>query len=215
MARKAVLEGGKRDELIDIATKQFFTNGYEATSVRSILEEANGEIGMFYHYFKSKDELFQIVVERFFDHYQKSFYQMVSECDDREEFIENLLKFYQVSMSKYDTISNALHWTVKYALSVRTIHELLPAITQAITKFGYKTDKPLDIAAGQYLYCISATLHSDSFAGMSFAEQKMELIDIGNRLFNSSNRPDKSLFQQPLLRSAQAVQSGSESPSNH
>ena len=52
MARKAVLTGGKRDEIIDIAMKLFFENGYEATSVRMIMNEVGGEIGMFYHYFK-------------------------------------------------------------------------------------------------------------------------------------------------------------------
>ena len=55
MARKAVLQGGKRDEIIKVATKQFFENGYEETSIRSILNDVGGEVGMFYHYFKSKD----------------------------------------------------------------------------------------------------------------------------------------------------------------
>ena len=39
MARKAVLEGGKRDEIIDAATELFFENGYEATSVRMIMDK--------------------------------------------------------------------------------------------------------------------------------------------------------------------------------
>ena len=69
MARKAVLQGGKRDEIINVATKQFFEKGYEETSIRSILNDVGGEVGMFYHYFKSKDELFQVVVERFFHQY--------------------------------------------------------------------------------------------------------------------------------------------------
>jgi len=183
MARKAVLNGGKRDELIEIATKQFFTKGYDATSVRSILEEANGEVGMFYHYFKSKDELFQIVVERFFDNYKKYFYEIVLECNNKEELVEKLLTFYQASMSKFNNISDALHWTVIYALRARTIHELLPVFMEVIPKIGYKTDKPLDIAAGQYLYSISATLHSDSFKCMSFEQQKKEIIELGDRLF--------------------------------
>jgi len=186
MARKAVLNGGKRDELIEIATNQFFTRGYDATSVRSILKEANGEIGMFYHYFKSKDELFKIVVERFFDNYKKDFYEIVLECNNKEELVEKLLKFYQASMSKFINVSDALHWTIKYALPARTRYELLPAFMEVIKKIGYQTDKPLDIAAGQYLYSISATLHSDSFNRMSFEQQKKEIIDLGDRLFQKT-----------------------------
>ena len=62
MSRKAILEGGKRDEIIAVATKLFFTEGFEATSVRKILALVDGEIGMFYHYFASKEELFEQVV---------------------------------------------------------------------------------------------------------------------------------------------------------
>ena len=67
MARKPVLTGGKRDEILESAMKLFFENGYEATSVRMIMNAVGGEIGLFYHYFKSKDELFDRVTERFFD----------------------------------------------------------------------------------------------------------------------------------------------------
>lgn len=186
MARKAVLTGGKRDELIEIATKQFFTNGYEATSVRSILDEANGEVGMFYHYFKTKDELFQIVVERFFDNYKKRFYETVLECNNKEDLVEKLLNLYQASMSKFNNISDVLHWTIKYALSARTIHEILPAFMEVIQRIGYRTDKPLDMAAGQYLYSISATLHSDSFIRMPFEQQKKEIFELGDRLFQKT-----------------------------
>ena len=66
MPKKAILEGGKRDEIVYAAMQLFFEKGYEATSVRMILDKVHGEVGMFYHYFKSKEELFQKVVERFF-----------------------------------------------------------------------------------------------------------------------------------------------------
>ena len=64
MARKAILEGGKRDEILDKAILLFTQNGYEGTSVRMILQEVGGEIGMFYHYFSSKEELFDCAMKR-------------------------------------------------------------------------------------------------------------------------------------------------------
>lgn len=183
MARKAVLQGGKRDEIINVATKQFFEKGYEETSIRSILNDVGGEVGMFYHYFKSKDELFQVVVERFFHQYQEHFYKIVEMCTDKEEFVEKMLKFYLDSMKQFGHVSDNLHWTIMYSLSVRTIKSLLPAIEEIIKKVGYHIDRPIDIATSQFLYSLSATLHSESFAGMSFEDQKKELLALGDRLF--------------------------------
>lgn len=45
--------------------KVFFEHGYEETSVRMIQEEANVVTGSFYHFFPSKELLFEVVVERF------------------------------------------------------------------------------------------------------------------------------------------------------
>ena len=65
MARKAVLEGGKRDEILNAALELFLINGYDGTSIRMILERVGGEVGMFYHYFQSKQEVFNKAFEVF------------------------------------------------------------------------------------------------------------------------------------------------------
>lgn len=59
----------RRQELIEIALKQFLENGYEKTSIRSILKEADGEIGMFYHYFESKKEIYEAALETYNEKY--------------------------------------------------------------------------------------------------------------------------------------------------
>ena len=53
----------RKEELLDIALKQFLHNGYENTSVKDIYMEANGSFGMFYHHFKSKDEIFTLAMD--------------------------------------------------------------------------------------------------------------------------------------------------------
>ena len=99
MARKAVLSGGKRDEIILEAMKLFFENGYEATTVRMIMDQVGGEIGMFYHYFKSKETLFDCVVEKFFADYQKEFDWVLCSCRNPESFVDAFL--YLVSAEKF------------------------------------------------------------------------------------------------------------------
>jgi len=59
----------RRQELIDVASKLFFKNGYDRTSVREILKEVNGAPGMFYYYFKSKDDIYHEVMKQHIDKY--------------------------------------------------------------------------------------------------------------------------------------------------
>lgn len=182
MPKKAILEGGKRDEIIYAAMQLFFENGYEATSVRMILDKVDGEVGMFYHYFKSKDELFQTVVERFFGDYRNHFTQLTDACDSKEQFIEKFLGYYEVSMSKFNSLSENMHWTIQYAMTARTIEELKPAIMAMIKRWGCCRKDPDEMVAGQVVYGISATLHAESFTVMQADEKRQALMELLNRL---------------------------------
>ena len=104
MARKPVLSGGKKDEIIKTATALFFEKGYEATSVRMIMEIVNGEIGMFYHYFRSKEELFDRVVEKFFDDYREKFEDLINEFKTPDDLVDSFLPLYEESMSKFASL---------------------------------------------------------------------------------------------------------------
>ena len=47
----------KRDELIEIASRLFYQQGYQATGIKQIIDEAGIAKGTFYSHFKSKEEL--------------------------------------------------------------------------------------------------------------------------------------------------------------
>ncbi|MDR1513174.1 MAG: TetR/AcrR family transcriptional regulator, partial [Propionibacteriaceae bacterium] len=50
--------------ILDAATELFTRKGYEATTVDDVLEAVGMGKGTFYHYFKSKDEVLEAVVDR-------------------------------------------------------------------------------------------------------------------------------------------------------
>ena len=177
MARKKVLEGGKRDEIIGTAMKLFFEHGYEATSVRMIMHEVGGEIGMFYHYFKSKDLLFDVVVERFFQNYRERFGEMLSGCSTREDFVNTFLPMYENYMKEFGQIRGKVHWTVQAAMHDGTLELLRPLISTKIDSWGKKSCESADILAGQLLYGLSATIHSPVFEKMKTPEKKRCIID--------------------------------------
>lgn len=176
MARKPVLVGGKRDEIIKTAMSLFFENGYEATSVRMIMNQVGGEIGMFYHYFKSKEELFDKVVDSFFTGYEEKFGAMVRESKSPEDLVNTFLPLYFESMGSYDRIKGNMHWTVQYAMHTKTIQALVPVVAELIRQWDIKSDIPEDILAGQLLYGISATIHSEKFEKLSDKEKKTMIL---------------------------------------
>lgn len=173
MARKPVLTGGKRDEIINSAMRLFFEKGYEATSVRKIMEEAGGEIGMFYHYFKSKEELFDRVVERFFKEYQKHLKDVLSSCNSPKDFADLFLPLYEDSMKQFDRLKENMHWTIQYAMNATSIRSFLPTVITLLDTWEFETDCSADILAGQLIYGISATIHTESFRAMDDKAKKI------------------------------------------
>lgn len=57
----------KRDVFVDAAQHLIVTRGYEQFSVQDVLEIADASKGAFYHYFDSKDQLVDAVVNRMAD----------------------------------------------------------------------------------------------------------------------------------------------------
>jgi len=55
----------RKQELVDIALRLFLQRGYENVSVKDILDEIQGQRGMFYHYFKDKRDIYRFVMEQF------------------------------------------------------------------------------------------------------------------------------------------------------
>lgn len=184
MARKPVLEGGRRDEIIDAAEKLFFSEGFENTSVRKILAMVNGEVGMFYHYFSSKEELFDIVADRFFRRYAENFAAMAEEIRTPEDFTDVFLPSYEKAMSEYQRIEGNMHWTIRMAFHERTLLSLIPTVQKLLERFAYHGRYPLDIAAARAVADFSAVIHSAGFAAMNEKEKKQMLKQLLDDIMN-------------------------------
>ncbi|RLD59508.1 MAG: hypothetical protein DRJ05_06310 [Bacteroidetes bacterium] len=58
--------------IVETAFKLFLTKGYRATSMSALVKESNLSKGAFYHYFKSKEELYNAVIDTYFLSFKKS-----------------------------------------------------------------------------------------------------------------------------------------------
>ncbi|MBX6391581.1 MAG: TetR/AcrR family transcriptional regulator [Frankia sp.] len=57
----------RREEILDIAKRQFAANGYQAASMRDVAEASGLMAGSLYSHFKSKTEMITDIVVRFYD----------------------------------------------------------------------------------------------------------------------------------------------------
>jgi AcrR family transcriptional regulator len=57
----------RRNEILDTAERLFHVKGYEKCTVNDILKEIAIAKGTFYHYFRSKEEVLDVIVSRYAD----------------------------------------------------------------------------------------------------------------------------------------------------
>ena len=168
----------ERDEIIDAAAQLFFSRGFEGTSVRQIISAVGGEVGMFYHYFGSKEELFDAAVDRFFTRYARELTASLEDVDTPEALAELILASYDSAMQRFGRVEESMHWSMKCALHERTLVSLIPAAQMLLERFGYSGAYPADIAASRAVASVSAALHSVSFSRMDEGEKKELLVRI-------------------------------------
>lgn len=130
-------EGGTKEKILTAALKIFMEKGYEETSVRVIIDEAGCVVGSFYHYFPSKERLFEAVIERFLQGYAEQIAAIA--CDDITSFSQALallLNACEQGVQRYFGAlgANKLHWTVQYALHKRTLAAILPFVQRMVRK---------------------------------------------------------------------------------
>lgn len=200
MARKPVLEGGKRDELVSAALKLFMENGYEKTSVRGILDAVGGEVGMFYHYFKSKDEIFEAAVELHLKQYVGQINAAVKTNSGITEQYRSLMDLAgRVYMSFNRLGGQNLHWSTASALHQQTLYAMRPACEALIStaiKSG-KASNPLHLSlqdlSAFLLGGISGIMHQKPMALMTKDE------------FNEKGRAVAALISQTLGMDEEAL----------
>lgn len=189
MSRKRILIGGKKDELIFAALKLFMENGYENTSVRMILDEVDGEVGMFYHYFKSKDELFEAAVGLYFRQYSEGFGKIVTDASlSIKEQLDEIFRLFKTTSEAYLSMNqnSGLHWTVELALREKTLVELEPYIAiilQNAIKAGVMppSDVSLSELAAFVVHGVSGVVHQNDITKITpelFMEKKNDIVKL-------------------------------------
>lgn len=168
-----------RDRIVTAAYACFTEKGYEQTSVRMILEKAEVTTGSFYHFFPSKEALFEAVIDRFLTDYVSTFGAI---CREHELPVTRRCRLLFDELAKrtreyYGQLGGEhLHWSIAYSLHEKTMASLLPGVeallTDALNTGTVKSRLEIDTRTLSTLLLrgVETILHSGSGLHMAEAE---------------------------------------------
>lgn len=129
--------GETREKIIDAATKVFFEHGYEEASVKMIIDEAGIVTGSFYHFFPSKEALFEAVIAQFLQDYTERIGTiLVNESLSFDQTINAFLNELQTSAKTYyiNLQGDKLHWTVQASLHALTCQTMVESLASYLSR---------------------------------------------------------------------------------
>lgn len=172
MARvvKEDLHAAKRNEILDVAQRLIYTKGYEQMTIQEILDELHMSKGAFYHYYDSKAEVMEALVER----------MAVAEVipmlipiarDPQLSTIEKLNRYFETA-SRWKTAKktfmlellrvwvadeNAIVRQKMYSMSIKHVTPLITEIIQQGVREGV-LNTPYPDQMGKVVYSIAQSL---------------------------------------------------------
>ena len=104
----------------------FLEEGYDSTSMRKIADAAGCAVGLAYHYFETKDEMFAQTLDYFFQPYEQEMRVLAAQKDkDLYGLLEDCFSYVVKQSSAFrKNHPGELHWMVRQALRERAL-ELL------------------------------------------------------------------------------------------
>ncbi len=154
MVRTVKKPEDRKSDIVKVARDLFQTKEYDNVTMQDVMNSLNIAKGTIYHYFKSKEELFEAVIENIVDNkieHMKNL--MVNATGTALKRIQILITAGNIS-TQNPKILNALHSPINYTLHAQllaaTLVKLAPLYAQLIqegcTEGIFKTDSPLESA---------------------------------------------------------------------
>ncbi|MGJ7920049.1 TetR/AcrR family transcriptional regulator [Neobacillus sp. LXY-4] len=181
----------RKQQIMAHATRLFNEHGYEKTSVNTIISEVNIAKGTFYHYFKSKDDLLNEIIDHFYDEQIVEIKQISQDLSlDSFEKINKILKKLINPSSQSspfpnyidDDRANKIHSTLEERFRFH-FHPILTAVVQGgIDNHVFQLQFPEEVCE-ILLIGIQGYIHYHlpHFADQLYAYKKLTAIE---ELFN-------------------------------
>ena len=149
----------RKNEFIDAAEKLFKENGIVETTISSIVKEMDVAKGLFYYYFKSKDDVIE------------AFNAMMQESMNKEDYTERLKQFVNNSVKSFRVLHEKLNGEDGADLSNLSVRSTLEAKNKAITDLTKLFDEGVRLG--------ELTLDNTKYYANILISGIVELIDQG------------------------------------
>lgn len=134
MPRRQQIEGGTKNKILEVGRRMFFENGFDGTGVRAIMREVGLDVGAFYYYFKTKDELFDAIMADFFAPYRRDFQQIADGA--RQAPYQSLLRFFYYLYEQVQEFrahyEGKMHCTVRWAIREQMLTVIEPYLEELL-----------------------------------------------------------------------------------
>ncbi|SHI17885.1 transcriptional regulator, TetR family [Sporobacter termitidis DSM 10068] len=159
----------RRKEILDAALELFLKNGYENTSVADIVARLGVAQGLFYYYFKSKEEVYRAALEQYTDDFALRLTALILEDRPFIGKIEMVVKTFEVMFAEsehalMDTLHLAEHIELDNRLSLHVAQLLIEPVTGVLREMndkGFTRLENTETTATFLIFGIYGLLHGD------------------------------------------------------
>jgi AcrR family transcriptional regulator len=179
-------------ELLDSAQQLLFEKGYQKTSVNDIIEKVGVAKGTFYHYFKTKSDLLDKLVERFTESIHIEIKKLVKRTDlnaleKMNGFFTLGRTFKSMNIELMKMLIKALynegnlvmrHRMIRNRIKL-TLPDFVKVIDQGIKEGVFKVSNSLEVA--ELIYYMGVNINEQAGELLLTLSENPEIIDIIER----------------------------------
>jgi len=186
----------RKEKLIQIALDQFLEKGYENTTITDLQKAFGLTKGGMYHYFSSKEEILDTVIEKGLSDLIDEWRSQIKELPEKDRlmfvFFTNTANSFSRRLIQYGRSGESS--IVTYKLREQRMKMLVPLVAEIIKQYidsgFYSCDYPEEMAEIGLLLAIST---SDQFFGLPMdLDQRKRRIDAMVTLWRNCVHPPES-----------------------
>lgn len=177
-SRKDSLE--RKEELMNIAMELFLSKGYEETSIKDIILQADVAYGLFYYYFDTKEAVLVEIVQRWLNAYIAVLTNVgFFACKNVEGAIQLFAEGSNIFMTQFGRVIEALHMesngmihNVATKIFLKFISDAVMDIMRIGNESGEYHFMYIEQSAKALVYGIYEAIHDDT---NRFGDEKRQL----------------------------------------